>query len=58
MQGGPGGGPQCLSLVYCVAQDGSGEESDTESENEIAKEKDVQVMAEEKLEEINLGTKP
>ena len=41
-----------------MAQDGSGEESDTESENEIAKEKDTQVMAEEKLEEINLGTKP
>ena len=43
--------------ILC-AQDGLGEESDTESENEIAKEKDAQVMAEEKLEEINLGTKP
>ena len=43
--------------ILC-AQDGSGGESDTESENEIAKEKDAQVMAEEKLEEINLGTKP
>ena len=35
-----------------------GEESDKESEKEIATKKDVQVMAKEKLEEIDLGTKP
>ena len=49
MQKGPRGGPQHKSLVCWVAQDGSEEESDTESEKEIAAKKDAQVMAEEKL---------
>ena len=35
-----------------------GEESNEEKEEEIAAEKDVQAMAEEKLEEINLGSNP
>ena len=35
-----------------------GRRSDTESEKKIAVEKEAQVMAEEKLEEINLGTDP
>ena len=39
MQGGPRGELQHKTLVCCMAQDGSGEESDTESENEIATEK-------------------
>ena len=51
MQGGPRGEPQHKTLVCCVAEDGLGEESDTESEKEIAAEKDMQVMDEEKLEE-------
>ena len=41
MQGGLGGKPQHKTLVCCVAQDGSGEESDTESEKEIAAENDA-----------------
>ena len=41
-----------------MAQDGSREESDTESEKEIVAEKDAQVMVEEKLEKIDLGTDP
>ena len=43
MQGGLKGGPQHKSLVCCLAQDGSEEESDTKSEKEIAVEKDTQV---------------
>ena len=58
MQGGPRGEPQHKTLICYMAQDGSGEESDTESEKEIVAEKDAQVMAEEKLEEIDLGTDP
>ena len=58
MQGGPRGEPQHKTLVYYVAQDGLGEESDMENEKEIVAEKDVQVMVEEKLEEIDLGTNP
>ena len=56
MQGGLGGEPQHKTLICCVAYDGSGEESNMKSEKEIAAEKDAQVMAEEKLEEIDLGT--
>ena len=41
-----------------MAQENSKEESDTESEREVVAEKDMQVMAKEKLEEINLDTKP
>jgi len=55
---GPRGGPQHKSLVCCMAQDGSEEEGDTKSEKEIAAKKDAQVMAEEKLEEIDLGMDP
>ena len=55
MQGGPRGELQHKTLVCFMAQDGSGEESDTESEKEIAAEKDVQVMDEEKIEVIDLG---
>ena len=39
-----------------MTQEGSGEESNEEKEEEIAAEKDVQVMVEEKLEEIDLGS--
>ena len=56
--GGPRRGSQPKSLVCCVAQENLEDESDTESEREVAVEKDAQVMAEEKLEEINLGTDP
>ena len=41
-----------------MAQEGSEEEINKEKEKEIAIEKDVQVMAEEKLEEINLMSNP
>ena len=44
--------------MCCVAQENSEEENNTENEREVAAKKDVQVMAEEKLEEINLGTNP
>ena len=40
--------------MCCVAQESSEEESN--EEKEVAAEKDAQVMAEEKLEEINLGS--
>ena len=57
-QGGPRRGSQHKSLMCSVAQENSEEESNTENEREVAAKKDVQVMAEEKLEEINLGTNP
>ena len=41
-----------------MAQEGSEEEINKEKEKEIAIEKDVQDMAEEKLEEINLMSNP
>ena len=41
-----------------MAQDGSEEESDMESEREIVAKQDTQVTAEEKLDEIDLGTNP
>ena len=41
-----------------MAQDGLEEENDMESEKEIEAKKDAQVMAKEKLEEIDLGTDP
>jgi len=44
--------------VCSLAQEGSKEESNEEKEKEIAAEKDVQVMAEEKLEEIDLRSNP
>ena len=46
---------QHKSLVCCVAQESSEEGSNEEKNEEVIAEKDVQVMAEEKLEEINLG---
>ena len=58
MQAGPKQEWQHKSLVYCVAHEGSREESNKEKDMEIAVENDVQVMAEEKLEEIDLGSNP
>ena len=55
-QGGLGWGSQHKSLMCCVAQENSKEESDAESERMVATEKDAQVTTEEKLEEIDLGT--
>ena len=49
---------QHKSLVCCVAQEGSEEESDAEKMEEVMAEKDVQVTAEERLEEIDLGSNP
>ena len=40
--------------MCCVAQESSEEESNEEKDEEVVAEKDVHVMAEEKLEEINL----
>ena len=45
-------------MVCCVAQEHSKEEVNKDKEEEIAIEKDVQVIAEEKLEEINLRSNP
>ena len=45
-------------MVCCVAQERSEEEINKDKEEEIAIEKDVQVIAEEKLEEINLRSNP
>ena len=56
MRGDPGQGSQHKSLVCYVAQENSKGESDTEIENEVTAKKDMQVMAEEKLEEVDLGT--
>lgn len=58
MQRGLGKEPQHKTLVCCVVQDSSGEESDTEREKKIAAEKEAQVMIEEKLEETDLGMDP
>ena len=44
--------------MCCVAQESSGEESNEEKDEEVVVEKDVQVMVEEKLEEIDLGSNP
>ena len=41
-----------------MAQESSEEESDMESEREVAAKKDAQVTVEEKLEKIDLGTDP
>ena len=45
-------------MVCCVAQEHSKEEVNKDKEEEIAIEKDVQVITEEKLEEINLRSNP
>ena len=42
--------------MCCVAQENSEEGSNEEKEKEVVAEKDEQVGAEEKLEEINLGS--
>lgn len=42
--------------MCCVAQESSEEASSKEKDKEVVVEKDVQVVAEEKLEEINLGS--
>ena len=41
-----------------MAQESSGEESNTKSERKITTKREVQVTAKEKLEEIDLGTDP
>ena len=41
-----------------MAQEISGEESNTKSERKITTKREVQVTAKEKLEEIDLGTDP
>jgi len=45
MREGPKQGSQRKSLVCCVAQENSEEESDTKIENEVTAEKDTQVTA-------------
>ena len=55
MQASPREDWQHKSLVCCVAQESSGEESNEEKEEEVVVEKDEHVMAEGKLEEIDLG---
>ena len=57
-QGGPRRGLQHKSIVCCVVQENSEEESDAESEKEVVAQKDAQVTTKEKLEEIDLGTNP
>ena len=56
MQAGPKQEWQHKSLVCCMAQEGSEEGINEEKDEEIATEKDVQVMAKEQLEEIKLGS--
>ena len=41
-----------------MAQEGSGEETRKEKDEEFVAKKDAQVVAEERLEEINLGPNP
>ena len=55
MQAGPRQEWQHKSMVSCMAQEGSEEETSKEKDEEFVVEKDAQVVAEEKLEEINLG---
>ena len=42
-------------MACCVAQESSGEESNKEKDEKIVVEKEVQVMVEEELEEVDLG---
>ena len=58
MQVGPRQEWQHKSLVCCIAQESSEEESNEEKDEEVVAEKDVQVMVEEKSEEIDLGFNP
>ena len=41
--------------MCCVVQESLGEESNEEKDEEVVAEKDVQVMAKEKLEKIDLA---
>ena len=45
-------------MVCCVTQESSEEESNTEKEEGLTAEKDTQVIAEEKLEEVDLDIDP
>ena len=55
IQAGPTQEWQHESLACCMAQEGSGEESNEEKDEKIMAEKEVQVIAEEELEEVDLG---
>ena len=54
MQAGPTQKGQHGSLACCVAQESLGKEE--EKDGEVAAEKDTQVVAEEELEEVDLGS--
>ena len=56
IQVGPRQKRQHKSLVCCVAQESLEEGSNEDKDEEVMAKKDVQVMAEENLEEINLGS--
>ena len=56
IQAGPTQEGQRKSLACCVAQKSSGEESNKEKDEKIVAEKEVQVVVEEKLEEVDLGS--
>ena len=58
MQRGPRQRLEHKSLVCCVTQESSEEESNTEKEEGITTEKDTPVIAEEKLEEVDLDIDP
>ena len=58
MQRGPRQGPEHKSLVCCVTQESSEEESNTKKKEGITAEKDTHVIAEEKLEEVDLDIDP
>ena len=55
IQVGPTQEWQHESLVCCVAQESSGEEDNKEKDEKIVVEKEVQGVAEEELEEVDLG---
>lgn len=55
MQVGLGGGLQHRTLICCVAQEGSKEKNDAKNEEKIIAKEETQLMAEEKLEEVDLG---
>ena len=54
MQVGPTQKGQHKSLAYCVAEESLGKEE--EKDEEVTLEKDAQVVAEEELEEVDLGS--
>ena len=55
IQAGPTQEWQHKSLACCVAQESSGEESNKEKDEKIVMKNEVQVVAEEELEEVDLG---